>query len=203
MDIGRVNSVLAKAIIGLQESEMFPMALQVALDGSPDEPPWDIVAEAYGASWAWTQQPTKYPGMMGKRYRTALKRGYVDLGLVDPKVAKSYTVGPKNLPGDILDVMRNGKAFIRDPEGVLSLFGVLRGSVLGDKLKQELSWVYQEEAGLADERGDRDTHDVLVKAMERAESAKVAVSPVKGKTGAGWKVVMKPSPDAIEKSLGL
>jgi hypothetical protein len=202
MDIERINGVLTRAIMHFQAAEIVEMALPVALVGA-EEPPWDIVAEAYGASWAWTQEPQKYPGMMGKRYKAALKKGYVDLGLVDPRVAKTYTVGPKNLPGDILEVMKNGKAFIRDPEGVLQLFGVLRGSVLGDKLKQELEWVYQEEAGLADERGDRDLHDVLVRAMKQVESAKVAVSPVKGRTGDGYKVVMRPSPDAIESSLGL
>lgn len=203
MDIERVNSVLAKAIMGLQEAEMFPMTFQVVLDGTPDVPPWDLVAEAYGASWAWTQEPVKYPGMLGKRYKAALKKGYVDLGLVDPKVAKSYQLGPKNLPGDILDVMKNGVAFIRDPEGVMEIFGLVGGPQLGEKIKQELGWVYQDEAGLADERGDADMQDMLVKAIKKAESAKVSISPVKGKTGAGWKVVMKPSPDAIEKSLGL
>jgi hypothetical protein len=203
MDIQRVNTVLAKAIMGLQEAEMFPMAFQVVLDGTPDVPPWDLVAEAYGASWAWTQKPQKYPGMMGKRYRAALKRGYVDLGLVDPKVAKSYRLGPKNLPGDLMDVMKNGVAFIRDPEGVMRIFGLVGGSRLGEKLKQELAWVYQDEAGLADERGDFEMQQALMRGMKLADSAKVSISPVKGKTGPGWKVVMKPSPEAIEKSLGL
>jgi hypothetical protein len=203
MNIQRVNTVLAKAIMGLQEAEMFPMAFQVVLDGTPDVPPWDLVAEAYGASWAWTQKPQKYPGMMGKRYRAALKRGYVDLGLVDPKIAKSHRLGPKNLPGDIVDIMKNGQAFIRDPEGILEIFGLVGGTHLGEQIKLELGWMYQEEAGLAGERDDFELEELLMKAIKKADSAKVTLSPVKGKTGPGWKVVMKPSPEAIEKSLGL
>jgi len=142
------------------------------------------------------REPRK-PGLMGSKHEAALKKGYVDFGLIDVRNAKSLS--DYKVAECVVAAMKNGVSFIRDPEGILA--NVLRWPVndLGNKIKWEIAGEYEEQGSYASEGEDWDEEEKLGKAAKMANAATVSIKPVKGKTGAGYKVVMKPSQEQIDR----
>lgn len=141
------------------------------------------------------REPRK-PGLMGSKHEAALKKGYVDFGLIDVRNANglsSYKVAEH-----IVAAMKKGVGFIRDPEGILK--DVLRWSLndLAEKIKDEVGGFYDEQASYAGEGEDWEEEAKLGKAGKMVKAATVTIKPVKGKTGAGYKVVMRPSQEQID-----
>jgi hypothetical protein len=185
MDIDRANEVLVKAIMGLQQGEVEKLLSTPAQDAVP----WDGVEE-----WRGRRRQAKYPGLMGNRFDAAMKKGYIDFGLIDPKNAsmlKRY--GGDNLGEKILMLLdAKGVAFIRDPEGILSKSGLSTKDVV-KSVRDNIKWMYDEMRGNADEYGAHDEAAIASRARRIADKAKISVQPVKGKTGAGYKVTTTPS----------
>lgn len=143
-----------------------------------------------------SREPRK-PGLMGSKHEAALKKGYVDFGLIDVRNAKGMS--DYKVAEHIVAAMKNGVSFIRDPDGILA--NVLRWPVndLGNKIKWEIAGEYEEQGSYASEGEDWDEEERLGKAAKMANAATVSIKPVKGKTGSGYKVVMKPSQEQIDR----
>jgi len=113
-------------------------------------------------------KPAHYPGLAGMEHEAAIGKGYVDLGLIDPKGE-----GPKDTKlraailrnvVKLLIASKGKQAFIRDPEWVLKEVypGQMVKTVLKEKIEEALEAMF----------------DMPVS---------VTISGFKGKTGFGWR----------------
>lgn len=113
-------------------------------------------------------KPLSYPGLVGQEFTTALTKGYLDMGLVDPKAKgiDSPAFQKKVLREVVkLLVASKGKsAFIRDPEWVLkNVFKGMVKTVLQEQVKEALEAMFEKKVS-------------------------VTISGFKGKTGFGWRL---------------
>lgn len=169
--------------------------------------PWDL-HEAYGVKSGdemylpRRRQEPKYGGLLGPRYEAAVAKGYIDLGLVDPKVAKELGTGNQffhSIASRVaLILMKRDVAFIRDPEDIMGVKGY-DPNRLPALVKQAIGGYFAEEGDEADEAEDEKRSLAMSKAEQEVHNATLAISTVKGKTGVGYKLVMKPSFAEIEK----
>lgn len=168
-----------------------------------DDVPWDL-HEAFGVSPYMGRRggnEPKYTGLLGAKHDAAMGKGFVDLGLVDPARAKE--LGPSKMAdiiarhvATILMKRADGTAFIRDPEGIMESNGIDPKKVVQPAVS-EMAGEFSEEASYAFEREDRKHGEALMRAAQEVHTANIQVSPVKGKTGDGYRFVMKPTFQAI------
>jgi len=156
-----------------------------AEDIDRDWTPWDDEAML---------EYTKYTGMFGKPFESAVKKGYVDLGMVNPKYAK--TMALYKVAEHITRAMKKGVAFVRDPEDVLGKAGV-SPQELAKTIREEYESIADEMIGLAGEREDEKDAMAWSGAKKKIKAAKITITPVKGKTGKGYRIVMKPTPEEL------
>lgn len=114
-------------------------------------------------------KPASYPGLVGQEFTTGLTKGYLDMGLVDPKAKgiDSPAFQKKVLREVVkLLVASKGKsAFIRDPEWVLKVvfnYGMVK-NVLQDGVREALEAMFEKKVA-------------------------VLIAGLKGKSGFGWRL---------------
>lgn len=161
-----------------------------------DEVPWDL-HEAYGVGPAYVsrRREPKYTGLLGARHEAAVKKGYIDLGLVDPARAKELGVEKMItvIARGVVHVFLGAEvAFIRDPEGIISN-NRIDPKRIGVEVISDLAAEIGEEGGYASERDDQQAAIAYSKGEHALRRASITFMPVKGKTGSGYKVIMNPS----------
>ena len=135
------------------------------------------------------------PGLFGKEYEQTLKKGYVNLHLVNPKFAK--TLKAHVIAEGILAAMfhnRKPVAYIKDPQNILKISGMKVGEL---KKAVQLEWYgyFYEEAGYAGEYDDQKLMNKYQEAAEIMMKSNVKIDPIKGKAGTpGYKVTMGTDP---------
>lgn len=171
---------------------------EAVADGSV---PWDL-HEAYGVKAGddvyvrRRGKEPKYTGLIGPRYEAAIAKGYLDLGLLDPSVARERTEGRWFIQtiaakvGYIL--MKEDVAFIRDPENLLAIYEI-DPKRIAPEIARFMEAHFSEEESYAVEADEMDRAQRLARASQEAARASVTVQPVTGKTGAGYKIVMRPT----------
>ena len=94
-------------------------------------------------------KPTSYPGLAGVEHDTAIGKGYVDLGLIDPQeegLAKNAKLRASILRHvvKLLIASKGKQAFIRDPEWVLKEVypGQMVKTVLKEKIEEALEAMF-------------------------------------------------------------
>jgi len=155
---------------------------------------------------AWRRRPPRYPGFLGGRHEQAIAKGYLDAGLVDPDYARQngrqfLSAVTGNFPFKAL--LEKGVAFIRDPEGN----GVIAAgsesafiTYLEKAIGRNASSDYSELSMLAQEGEDWDESVRLGAIADAIEGATFTVTSVKGRTGKGYKVTMRPTlPQILRK----
>jgi hypothetical protein len=133
------------------------------------------------------QNKPKYPGFFqGPEAQKAIAKGYLNLGLGDPKLANPRAASAvADWVGTQL--LKNNKTFLLDPEGVFNkLYGseaqaakmFKDGALSGPE--EELPYAYESE--------DMEAVARLHKAIDELKKKRVQVKPVRGKLGPGYKV---------------
>ncbi len=160
--------------------------------------PWDL-HEAYGLPQPYRgghrrKEPT-YPGLRGKRYEAAKKKGYIDMGLIDPEVELTRAFKGR-FPELVVEMIwKTGTAFIRDPHDLMKKGGMLK--TLANDVRIDVAGFGGEQQSYAIERDDQEDAASWGDAIKKAKKAKVTVVAVKGKTGPGYKITMSPAPSKI------
>jgi len=162
-----------------------------------EEVPWDLLGEDerfryYGRRY----KQARYTGLMGPKSDAAIKKGYVDMGLVDPELKISPRFASHLGERLVSILMDKSVAFIRDPEGVLVKNGILPpkiGAAIRDTL---MGWAHENSTNSAEAEDDEDSA-AWAEVFERAKKATVSVHEVTGKTGAGFRITMNPTAKSL------
>ena len=172
----------------------------------------DVTVEGDGEAVPWDDEPLterrpqpRYTGMAGSRWDAALKKGYIDLGLVNPAWVRGSISSGFDFTEAVWTVMRYGKGkpgilFIRDPEDVIGKTGGTPQQV-ADAVKKAVVSRWEEEAPYAYEREEHDLGDAISRAAAEGAKANASIKAVRGKSGAGWVVRLSPAPQQIEKKV--
>lgn len=169
--------------------------------------PWDSepVSEAFRSK----KFKPRYPGLprTESEIKKMVSKGYLDLGLVDPKFVKTLSKGTVRIVEPLMALLhaKNGVAFVRDPEGVLPLIKPFSGKfpgALSKEIPDYLTMLYDEMLVYSTNDGEDPPDPAFVKAFEEAQKVKVSVMAVQGKTGAGYKITMRPTIQQIGKKTG-
>ena len=167
-------------------------------------PPWDCLEETYGVSPRYGRRPRsrqpKFPGLSGGRYEKAVEKGYVDLGLIDPEIGQDssrrhWIKTVYKAASEIL--LKKGVAFIRDPSGYLQPADIER---IAKQIPYEVAeWnVSHEDIEYASETDDYEQMTVLIAIRDAIEDTwKVKITPIRGRTGAGYRIAQNKPVDQI------
>jgi hypothetical protein len=156
------------------------------------------------AAYYRRRKEPKYTGFMGGKHDAAIAKGYLDAGLVDPGFVDQYprkflSAVLSNFPLHIL--LEKGAAFIRDPENNAEKAAGSESAFIAHLVKWlpiEAMSDFQEEAMYADEREDWQSSSSLHQVAKEVNNATVKVTPVRGRTGKGYKVTMRPTLPEIQ-----
>jgi len=172
----------------------------------------EMLARAMGDGTPWDLHEARrrrhmYTGLWGPDHKAALAKGYVDLGLVDPEII----LNPENswerrfagtIAGHLAYILiREGVAWVRDPEGLVEKLHIDPQRV-ATLARGEIGAIYHDQSTYDAEAEDWDSETYRLKVADAVRNARVVGVPVQGRTGPGYKFVMKPSVQEIEKSLG-
>jgi len=162
-----------------------------------EEVPWDLVAEDERFRFYGRPRMSKYPGLMGPKHEAAMKKGYIDMGLVNPTMTLSPRFASSGLGERLVQILLNKDvAFIRDPGGILAKNGITPQKI-GQAIKSDLyDWANENSTNSAEAEDWKDSA-AWGAAGKKAEGAAVSVTPVTGKTGAGYRITMRPTAKSI------
>jgi hypothetical protein len=169
--------------------------------------PWDSepVSEAFKSK----KFKPKYPGLprTENEIKKMISKGYLDLGLVDPKFVQTLGSGTVHIEKPIMALLyaKKGTAFVRDTEGVFPLIKSYFGKMpeaLKRSIPADISGYYMELASYASEEENDALYKSFMQAAGLAQHAKIQVTGVQGKTGAGYKITMSPTVQQIGKKTG-
>jgi hypothetical protein len=169
-----------------------------------NSPPWDSNSELHEYWMADREyhprpKPSKYTGLQGAKHLEAIGKGYVDLGLVHPKMVNNMLGG--TVSGMIAAILSRdqfkGVAWIRDPGDILGI-GKVDPDSIARSVVREIAGEYMDRSTYDDEAEDRGGSAAKQRIARAVESAKVTVTSAKGKTGNGYKFVMRPTVAEIE-----
>lgn len=172
------------------------MIAKLLAEAMEDGVPWDL-HEARG-------RRRSYSGLYGAEHQAALGKGYVDLGLVDPEIVlnpentKTHQRFPGMIAGPLATILaQKGVGFVRDPEGLIEKLHI-DPQAIASIARTDIANMYREQADYDDEAEDWQSSSARRKVAEAILHSRVTVQPVQGRTGAGYKFVMKPSVREIE-----
>ena len=182
--------------------------------------PWDLQMEAgvtgYYNKYAmanWKKKQSQYKlgiPSSGPRYKQMIQKGYLDFG--DADVNATHTIespgGFISLSGRNLAailIAKDGVAYARDPEDVVTKVMGSKNPIktLEDETRIGVIDNYETLRARASEDGDFDEESKWLSAIKDVEKANINVTKVQGKTGAGYKVTMSPTPSMINKKHGV
>lgn len=160
--------------------------LEDRLGGGFDDVPWDGLSEGYRTPQPFMGAPRRkevYGGLIGDEYKKGLKKGFVDLGTVNPNGPYVRNLSVTRVVEGILKTAKKGVAFIRDPEDVLKAAGISLKNI-EDEIRTWYMGDLEDEAQFVGDYASK--FEELVKRMP------VKFMAVQGKTGAGYRVVFTP-----------